>query len=547
MSEHQGNSRAEGTTHTMLEVLPHIIAYLCPSDLRRLRFVNQRFYTLAEAYQAQFSKGLAALPNEIILEIIQYLSARDRSRLARVSHRFYPFVMDNILRDNIRYRKSSLLRFSVKNDLRSLTRRLAYRGGDLNTTAGHSRRSAVLPRPLSVAAYYGYEGMVKLLLELGAQPSGQGNDIPLAFAISNRHERVALIILQSLDSISGTPYITGGKLLRMASVAKMVTLVSHLLVRRSELHMRDVDIALYHVLLGDISKEHILKRALHHDAFQIVLMLLQNGASPDVQPRGKIVPTLSTARLLSQRHPDPRVRALLLDIGDVSLQRKIHNSDSRVGRSWVISPDVAAERAVLPDPYACQALLARLGDFLKEPKGNSSLAIQDRAVTDDHDLCDEEVHDTRSTTFDLETFLQDIRQPKVSDRSLTTELFTSDAFPRLGILDETAQRAVRWSWANPNPSVHSSYTPPIRAPNASSTMVSFRKSPLPTDQFPQLAVPSHRSQDVDGCIWADMLKGQSAREKTPTRDVFARKNEREANESSTKSKKKTAKWVPLPI
>lgn len=474
MRDHQTNSRAKGTTYTMLEVLLKIIAYLCPSDLRRLRFVNHKFYTVVETYRAQFSKGLTALPNDIILEIIQYLSAQVRSRLARVSHRFYPFIMDFILRDNVRCRKSSLLRFSVKNDLRGLMRRLAYRGGDLNPTTDHSRGSAVLPSPFSVAAYYGYEGMVRLLLELGARPSGQGSDIPLAFAIAKRHERVALIILQSSDSISEDPYITSRKLLRMASAAKMVTLVSHVLVRRSELHMTDVDTALYHVLLGDISKGNTLKRVLHHEAHQIVRMLLQNGANPDNQPRGKIILTLSTARLLSQRHPDPRVRALLPDTGDASLQRKTNGSGSRVGRSWVVSPDVAAERAVLPDLYACQALPARLGDFLEELKDDSSLEIQDRTLTNDHHFSDEEVHDTRSTTFDLESFLQDIRQPKVSDRSLTAESLSSDAFPRLGISEETAQRAVRGVWPEPNPSVHSSYTAPDHAPKAGTTMLSFR-------------------------------------------------------------------------
>jgi hypothetical protein len=199
--------------------------------------------------------------------------------------------MDSILRDDVQYRKNSLLRFSVKMDLRSLTRRIVYRGGDVNTTAGQSSSSAALPRPLSVAAYYGYEGMVKLLLVLGVHPSGQRNDMPLVFAISKRHERVALIFLQSLDSINGDSKMTGGKLLRMACAAKMVTLVSHWLARRPELHTREVDTGLYHVLLGDISKENILKRAFHHEVYQIILMLLQNGASPDVRPRGKVVPT----------------------------------------------------------------------------------------------------------------------------------------------------------------------------------------------------------------------------------------------------------------
>jgi hypothetical protein len=175
--------------------------------------------------------------------------------------------MDSILRDDVQYGKNSLLRFSVKKDLRSLTRRIVYRGGDVNTTAGQLSSSAVLPRLLLVAAYYGYEGMVKLLLVLGVYLSGQGNDMPLVFAISKRHERVALIFLQSLDSINGDSKMTGGKLLRMACAAKMVTLVSHWLARRPELYTREVDTGLYHVLLGDISKENILKKAFHHEVY----------------------------------------------------------------------------------------------------------------------------------------------------------------------------------------------------------------------------------------------------------------------------------------
>lgn len=142
MSDHRGFPRVEGTVHTMLEVLPNIIAHLCPSNLRLLRVVNHEFYSLLEAYRAQFNKGLTVLPNEIISDIIQYLSAQDQSCLASVSRRFYSFVIDCILRDDVRYRKSSLFRFSVKKDLKSLTGRLAYRGGDLNTTAGQSRNSS---------------------------------------------------------------------------------------------------------------------------------------------------------------------------------------------------------------------------------------------------------------------------------------------------------------------------------------------------------------------------------------------------------------------
>jgi hypothetical protein len=460
--------------------------------------------------------------------------------------------MDSILRDNVRYGKNSLLRFSVKKDLKSLTRRIAYRGGDVNTTAGYSRRSAVLPSPLSIAAYYGYEDMVKLLLELGAQPSGQGKDIPLAVAVSKRHKRVALILLQSPDSINGDSGMTEGKLLQIASAAKMVTLVSHLLERRSELHTRDVDTALYHVLLGDTSKENILKRAFHHEVYQIVLMLLQNGASPDVRPRGKVMPKLTTARLLSSRHPDPRVRALLLDTVNPSRPGEFRKSDSRVGRSWVVPSEVEnaePENSGPTDSYANQVLFAKLGDFLEKPRDEKPLAIEGQDVTNDWSAHNEEMHDIRytSTILDIETFLENTRQLKTSEGSVTVETFPGDAFPQLGTPIETAQQAVRGIWTSANPSIHLPYSPPLRAPNARSTSVASQKRPSPTEQFPQLAIPNQKSYESRRCVWADFLEGPSTREIGAVGCILSSKKEQKANESTTKSTKKKAKWVPLSI
>lgn len=537
----------------MIEVLPKIVVHLCHSDLRRLRFVNHKFCSLVEAYQAQFNKGLTALPNEIILDVIQYLGAQDQSRLARVSHRFYTIIMDTILGDNIRHERSSLLHFSVKKDLKRLTRTIVYRGGDLNTTVGHSRRSAVLPRPLSIAAYHGYESMVKLLLELGAPSSGHGKDMPLAFAISKRHERIALILLQSTNSIRENSYITGGKLLQMACAAKMVTLVSCLLERRSELHSREVDTALYHVLLGDISKEDIIKRAFHHEVFQIVLMLLRNGASPDVRPSGKVVPKLLTARLLSSRHPDPRVRALLLDTVDVLSPKRFNKLDSQVGRSWVRLSEVedsVPEPSYPPDSYVDQLLFARLGDFLGKPKGEEALAIEDQDVAIDQHAHGEGIRDEEdaSIAFDLETILGKIRLQRVSDGSSTADPCPGDAFPQLGSSKNTAQHQFQEIWGNFDPSVHSSYSPPISAPIARSLASSTsRKSPSPTEPFPQLTRPSQDPNNIERSMWVDFLKGQSYREIKAVECTPLGKDEGDANESSIKSKKKKAKWVPLTI
>jgi hypothetical protein len=50
MGDRPGNTRVKGALCMMIEVLPEILVHLCHSDLRRLRFVNHKFYSLVEAY-----------------------------------------------------------------------------------------------------------------------------------------------------------------------------------------------------------------------------------------------------------------------------------------------------------------------------------------------------------------------------------------------------------------------------------------------------------------------------------------------------------------
>jgi hypothetical protein len=356
-------------------ILPDIFVLLRPSDLMSLSFVNRKFSLLIKKYHARCNSGLITMPNEIILEIIQHLDAPDQSRLARASRRFYPLIMDSILRDDSRHGKSRILWFAVEKNLKSLTRRVLQRGGDVNAVVavvGRWKFAIAQKTPLMVAAYHGFEGIVNLLLKFGARYSAYERLSPIKIAITRRHEKVALILYKALEDSNDVEFNTKkNKLLRQASAAKLVKLVRYLLERRVYLNIEsegEIDIALYHVLQVDVCQEKLLKRALHEDVYQIVLMLLQHGACPHVQPRGKILPSYATARTLSSRHPDPRVRALLLEP-----MREEEHKETRlqVGRPWLSSQEAeaASEDLRLTDSNLDYASHASLGDFLT--KSNS--------------------------------------------------------------------------------------------------------------------------------------------------------------------------------
>ncbi|KAF2488411.1 hypothetical protein BU16DRAFT_422296, partial [Lophium mytilinum] len=276
------------------ELLLEIASSLRLPDLRRLSRVNCQLYFFTNDYLARYryNSGLVALPNEIILEIVQHLGRqKDRSNLARASQRFYPLIMHYIVRHDVRHGGSSLLNYAAKKNLGGMARNILHIGGDVNTQrgcrVGFAKRQ---PTPLVTAASHGHKKMVRILLKTGASHFVDGMRVPLAVAISNRHENVALILSQELDFGDMFLTKTGQMVFQMGCEMKLVNLVCHYLERGSHcaesvnaprLHPRST--ALYRTLLKDASKDILLKRELHANAYQIVLMLLQHGASPDIR------------------------------------------------------------------------------------------------------------------------------------------------------------------------------------------------------------------------------------------------------------------------
>jgi hypothetical protein len=532
------------------EILPDIFVLLRPSDLMSLGFVNRKFSLLIEKYHARCNSGLSTMPNEIILEIIQHLGARDQSRLARANRRFYPLIMDSILRDNARRGGSSILWFAVKRNLKGLTRRALQRGGDVNAVV-RLNFSTEQKTPLLVAAYHGFEGIVNLLLKCGAHHSAYGRTSPIRIAISKRHEKVALILYRALESTDVEFYTKKNHLLRMACAAKLVNLVRHLLERRVFLNIEsegELDTALYCVLLVDMCQDKFLKRALHQDVYQIVLILLQHGACPHVQLRGKVLPSYTTARALSSRHPDPRVRALLLESTREEEQRETR---LQVGRPWISSQQAeAASRDLrLTDPHLDYVSHATLGDFLAKPNSEQLPISNEDDLPVDQDMNERTIHGEHSTsvTFDIETHLEDNGKQETDDNPETSESSLHDDFPQLGNSQKLAQHTAQDLWANVNPSVRSSYTPRTYTTSTNSRK---KEEPTQTDQFPPLVKRGQSFSNVGNGKWEAAREYgvfQSTRDLEQTRSTFTSKEERGIDQSFQKRAKSKKKWVPLLI
>jgi hypothetical protein len=202
---------------------------------------------------------------------------------------------------------------------------------------------------LALAAMNGHVEMTQILLHVGASTSQiisgfrviSSSTFVLATAIHNRQEEVAITLSRTLDSIDVSPGCEGScsTLLQMACEAKLVRVVHAFLELPSrnpwEIDpdvLNDRSIALCRVLQEDTwhTDYAFIENGLYNDTYEIVTMLLEHGANPDIlceaRLRGNhrgiwgdysrntplnIPKSRVSARSIAPVHPDPRVREVI--------------------------------------------------------------------------------------------------------------------------------------------------------------------------------------------------------------------------------------------
>jgi hypothetical protein len=299
------------------EILSVIASSLSIPDTRHFGRVNRRLYFFAREYlvRHRYTSGLHTLPNEILLQVVQLLETQqDRSRLARTSQTFYPVVMNFVVRYNIRYKESSFLNYTAKQNLEGMAQSILHLGGNVETRKGTVLRlNGEKATPLATAARHGHERMVRLFLKVGARQLIDGMPYPLGVAMFLRHENVALILSKELGA-NDTLFTGGDTLLRCSCEAKLPKLVRFLLERApkrpNEQSVHDRSMALYILLNQTEYKRMFLKSDVTEHDYDIVTILLRHGADPDFRVK-RYRSQAETLRQVASRHPDLQMRKLL--------------------------------------------------------------------------------------------------------------------------------------------------------------------------------------------------------------------------------------------
>jgi ankyrin repeat protein len=542
------------------EILIEIVTSLYTSDLRRLARTNRALYFFVTdyLYRYRYNSGLLACPNEIILEIVQHLkSQKERSRFAQASQRLYPITMNYVVRHNVRHGGSSLLNYASKRNLRRMAQHIIRLGGDVNTQyRGLSLTRRTLLTPLAVAAACGHRGMVRILLENGASQFIDGRRIPLAAAIFKRHEKVALMLSQEVESDEVLHKASRETTLQAACVAKLVNLVRHYLQQgahgkqRATAHvLHDRNIALYRIIQQDASTGEFVKKHIHEDVYQIVLMLLKHGANPDEQITSRHSYS-ATARTIAPRHPDPRVRVLFPRTSPSPSPRQL---SALIGRPWYWSDQndhtmYGSQSESIP-PEATRYVM--LSDFL-ETSNTETQTLQDGS-----DFGHEEISpgDSRLDPADI----LELAQGETARLKKTTEAMGPpplSAFPRLlGTSTAKAENRAQGLWANFS---HQTFRAVPAVRNSGSLSVStvppkgkLQPNTTEADPFPRLVRSGPAPKDPAKEIWANLQRNRTISNKGGNqgmvRTVPPEENingkEGSANKSMKKMKKK--KWQPL--
>jgi ankyrin repeat protein len=532
------------------EILLDIASFLTVTDIRRLGRVNRKLCYFAGDYliRYRYNFGLVSLPNELILEIIQHLGRqRDRVRLAQASQRFYPIIVDHVLRQNVLYGRSSLLTYAATRNLKRMAQMMIHIGGDVNTQSGlEPSIMGKRPTPLANAAFHGHERMVRIFLNAGSSYFVDGLRIPLMGAILKRHENVAFMLSQELDSGDVPLSKTHGTALQMACTAKLVNLVRYYLELGSQSEGRpdvrslcDRSIALYHTLQLDACRNDIVKRDLHENVYQIILSLLDHGANPDVYINYKSSQP-ATARTIASRHPDPRVRGLLSKPA-VSISPR--DSNLIIGRPWMLSPDNETftprepQSRRVPSEYL-DISKQRVWLFFEELKAKTTI-LHDDGI------------ESRGTNYEdysvRASEIADLVEGEVRRLQKARAALPLSSFPQLSIRSASESDAAKDFWAklpDRNPStVNVDAFPP---------KVNKVEKPEVTEPFPRLGLARLTLNENARDLWSRFSMVQTSQNIVESQRISPGLIEEngmrpQVHNMSKRTSKKKKKWEPLLI
>jgi hypothetical protein len=468
--------------------------------------------------------------------------------------------MEYIIHHDVKFDRSTLLNYAAWNNLKEMARTILHLGGNANARYAVGVRLNTMedmPTPLVSAAIRGHIRIVRMLLKSGASQFVGESRVALTEAILKGHENVALLLSQDIDPdevpLKKKKDFT---VLQIACEAKLVKLVRYYLERGSRCEgpentrsSPNYSIALYRVLNKDASKDSFLKRELYEDAYQIVLMLLQHGANPDLHMR--VSPSSpATARGIASRHPDPRIRYWLSNKMMPAIESK--ESPLLIGRPWISTKD----DALTPDASQADTLpseirrFASLWNFFERPNtetptttdkdGTGVEGISDESYT----LGDLGVESSDSNGFDFEDFHLGTNPEPLEPPPLSS-------YPQLGIAKAGAQHAAEAFWSRiPAQTVTSSSTSIRTSINesrgASSKNGKQSEDTKEAEPFPQLGRPDTTSNDTGKNLWTDFRKDKVPQSTNDTVNPTANGQHEGMGQSTHKSKKKK-KWETLSI
>jgi hypothetical protein len=527
------------------ELLCGIVSDLSIPDIRQLGRVSRRLYFFAREYlvRYRYKSGLHTLPNEILLEVVQLLgSQKTRSSFARTSQKFYPIVMNYVVCHDIWHGGSSLLHYASKRGLDGMAEGILYLGGDVETRSESDILIASeATTPLITAAGHGHVRTVRLFLEVGARQHINGFRAPLAVALAEGHEDVAIILSQELEA-RDTLSKGGSTLLRCACEAKATNLVRLLLKRnpgfRDKQIVRDCNIALYGLLDENVCKGEFLKRELLEDDFNIATTLVQQSAESDIC----IKPTESdfeTIRHIASRHPDPRVRNLLLSIR-AAKQTVPTQNDVHIDLSILNPREGSAYHQVRSKAVSLEQMnQATLWDFLE--KSNTDMSVVFERDSAPRPSLDGYVENCILGRFDLQALIARRAETMRLQANSEPPTFLNDpplsSESQLGNLTSILRRADQNFWARMPLSV-------TRSDRASEKPT---ERPKIAETFPQLegTVPAGNEREV--AFWSRFSQNEKKPRASNETKEMMKDDEGKGKQTPRSKKSKKKQWAPLRI